>query len=125
MATLGEFLKSINKKTDVVDDLEVEHDYSGFFINRSMSYFLDTIFYANEMNMISRNCPKIQQYMFYYNGVRKRNRFSRWSKPEKESKKIKLIKESYGYNTEQAENVLPLLPTHELVRLAKLNFKGG
>ena len=46
-----EYLKAINesKKDIMVDDI-AEKEYNAFIINRGLSYFQDTILYANEMN---------------------------------------------------------------------------
>ena len=46
-----EYLKSINesKKDIMIDDL-AEKEYNSFIVNRGLSYFKDTILYANEMN---------------------------------------------------------------------------
>ena len=46
-----DFLKAINvsKKNLIVDDI-TEAEYKPFLVNRALSYFPDTILYANEMN---------------------------------------------------------------------------
>ena len=46
-----EFLNSINhsKKDVMVDDL-TEKSYNSFMVNRSLSYFPDTVGFANVMN---------------------------------------------------------------------------
>jgi hypothetical protein len=47
-----EYLNAINttKKDVMVDDVS-EKAYSPFMVNRGLSYFPDTILYANEMNL--------------------------------------------------------------------------
>ena len=46
-----DYLKAINetKKDIMVDDI-AEKEYNPFIINRGLSFFRDTILYANEMN---------------------------------------------------------------------------
>ena len=46
-----DYLNSINdtKKDIMVDDL-AEKDYNAFMVNRGLSYYNDTVIYANEMN---------------------------------------------------------------------------
>ena len=46
-----EYLNSINytKKDIIVDDI-TEKEYNSFMVNRSLSYFPDTVLAANEMN---------------------------------------------------------------------------
>ena len=47
-----EYLKAINitKKDVMVDDI-AENNYNSFIVNRSLSYFPDTVLFANEMNI--------------------------------------------------------------------------
>jgi hypothetical protein len=100
-----ELIKSIsNSKKDI---LENEKDYNAFMVNRGLSYFPDTVIYANEMNKYHHLDGDLQ-YQFLINIVRKRNRFSKWNKST-ESDDIKIIKDFYGYSNEKARDVLPLL----------------
>jgi hypothetical protein len=55
-----------------------ERYYDPFLTNRSLSYFPDTILYANEMN--SRHfLEKRLQYDYLFHGTGKRKRFSKWA----------------------------------------------
>ena len=46
-----EYLKAINEtKKDIMVDDVAEKQYNPFIINRGLSFFKDTILYANEMN---------------------------------------------------------------------------
>ena len=105
-----ELIKSIsNSKKDI---LENEKDYNAFMVNRGLSYFPDTVIYANEMNKYHHLDASLQ-YQFLINIVRKRNRFSKWNKST-ESEDIKTIKNYYGYSNEKARDVLPLLSNENL-----------
>jgi len=105
-----ELIKSIsNSKKDI---LENEKDYNAFMVNRGLSYFPDTVIYANEMNKYHHLDGRLQ-YQFLINIVRKRNRFSKWNKST-EPDDIKIIKEYYGYSNEKARDVLPLLSNEHL-----------
>ena len=105
-----ELIKSIsNTKKDI---LENEKDYNAFMVNRGLSYFPDTVIYANEMNKYHHLDASLQ-YQFLINIVRKRNRFSKWNKST-ESEDIKTIKNYYGYSNEKARDVLPLLSNENL-----------
>lgn len=53
--------------------------YVPFIINRSLSYFNDTVLFANEMNRHHSLPPKMQ-YDFYRHAMRPRKRFSKWAK---------------------------------------------
>ena len=91
-----EYVNAINstKKDIMVDDL-AEKGYSPYMINRSLSYFNDTVLYANEMNK-HHHLENRMQFDFFINIVRKRKRFSKWIKPQVEAN-VEVIKEYYGY----------------------------
>jgi hypothetical protein len=116
-----ELIKSIsNSKKDI---LENEKDYNAFMVNRGLSYFPDTVIYANEMNKYHHLDGDLQ-YQFLINIVRKRNRFSKWNKST-ESDDIKIIKDFYGYSNEKARDVLPLLSSKNLNILRNRIQHGG
>jgi len=98
-----------------------EKAYNAFMVNRSLSYFPDTIFFANEMNRYHHLDSKLQ-YQFLINIVRKGKRFSKWIKPE-QSTDIELIKECYGYSNEKAQEVVNLFTPQHLDYLERR--KGG
>ena len=116
-----EFIKSIsNTKKDI---LENEKDYNAFMVNRGLSYFPDTVIYANEMNKFHHLDNRLQ-YSFLINIIRKRNRFSKWNKSI-ESENINAIKRYYGYSNEKARDVLPLLSNENLNIIKGKIFHGG
>jgi hypothetical protein len=119
-----EYVNAINssKKDIMVDDL-AEKSYSSFTINRSLSYFNDTVLAANEMNK-NHHLDKKLQFHFLINIVRKRKRFSKWDKPELVSD-IEVVKEYYGYSNEKARQILPLLSSDQIMNLREKVFKGG
>ena len=119
-----EFLNSINdtKKDIMIDDLD-EKDYISFMINRSLSYFPDTVCIANEMNRYHHLDKKLQ-YHFLINIIRKRKRFSKWIKPDLDSD-IEVVKEYYGYSNEKARQVHNLLSSEQIEELRKKVNKGG
>jgi hypothetical protein len=106
----------------MVDDL-AEKAYVAFVINRQLSYFPDTIAVANEMN-IHHQLDNRLQFDFLINIVRKRKRFTKWSKPESESD-VEVVKEYYGYSNEKARQALSLLLPHQIDILRKKVNKGG
>jgi len=109
-----------NTKLDI---LENEKDYNAFMVNRGLSYFPDTVIYANEMNKFHHLDSRLQ-YTFLINIIRKRNRFSKWNKSD-ESEDINAIKEYYGYSNEKARDVLPLLSNESLkIIRGRINHGG-
>lgn len=116
-----ELIKSIsNTKKDI---LENEKDYNAFMVNRGLSYFPDTVIYANEMNRFHHLDQRLQ-YHFLINTIRKRNRFSKWNKSI-ESENINAIKQYYGYSNEKARDVLPLLSNENLKTIRGRIQHGG
>ena len=116
-----ELIKSISSsKKDILDN---EKEYNAFMVNRGLSYFPDTVIYANEMNKFHHLDSRLQ-FDFLINIVRKRNRFSKWNKSS-ESEDIKAIKEYYGYSNEKARDVLPLLSNENLKIIRRKIQYGG
>ena len=119
-----DYLKSItdSKEDIMVDDL-AEKDYNAFMVNRGLSYYNDTVIYANEMNKNSHINSRLQ-FDFLKQIIRKRKRFSKWNKADKLAD-IEVIKEYYGYSRDKAYQVLPLLSKDKIDHLRKKISKGG
>jgi hypothetical protein len=119
-----DYVNDINygKKNIMVDDV-AEKDYNAFIVNRALSYFNDTVLYANEMN-IHHSLDSKLQYSFLINIVRKQKRWSKWLKPN-DVTNLELIKEYYGYSNEKAKSVLSLLNDEQLQELKNRIYKGG
>jgi hypothetical protein len=110
-------------KKDVMVDPDMEKKYVPFMVNRSLSYFTDTVHMANEMNRYHHLDKKLQ-FQFLLNIVRKKKRFSKWVKPTTDSN-VDVIKEYYGYSNEKAIQILPLLSTDQLNIIKNKVNKGG
>tara|TARA_B100000965_G_C19585414_1_gene755510 strand:+ start:780 stop:1157 length:378 start_codon:yes stop_codon:yes gene_type:complete len=119
-----EFLNEINygKKDIMVDDI-AEKKYAPFMVNRSLSYFQDTVLMANEMNKYAHLDNRLQ-FDFFINIVRKKRRFSKWVKPDTQSD-VEVVKEYYGYSNEKARQALSLLTKENLNELKQKVYKGG
>jgi|TARA_B110000977_G_C10972932_1_gene453032 hypothetical protein len=119
-----EYLNAINttKKDLMVDDVS-EKAYSPFMVNRGLSYFPDTILYANEMNL-NHHIDSRLQFDFLINIIKKKRRFSKWAKPMN-IENLELIKEYYGYSNEKAKSVLSLLNDDQINELKMRIYKGG
>ena len=119
-----EYTNAINytKKNIMVDDI-AEKQYNPFMVNRTLSYFIDTVLMANEMNL-NHHLDNRLQFDFFINIIRKKKRFSKWNKPETVSD-VEVVKEYYGYSNEKARQVLTLLTSKQIDELKKKVFKGG
>lgn len=124
------FVNEINTgKRDIMLDQNGEHSdllekvYSSWLVNRSLSYFHDTVIQANEMNK-NHHLDSRLQFDYYINMIRKRKRFSKWIKPT-EIEDLAVVKETYGYSDEKARQVLDLLSDEQITELKRRNYKGG
>ena len=119
-----DFLNSINStKVNLFDkDPENINQYNGFLVNRSLSYFPDTVLISNEMNRLHHLDARLQ-YDFLINIVRKKKRFSKWDKPQ--STDIECIKEYYGYSDSKAKQIIGLLTSEQIQELKNKVNKGG
>ena len=119
-----QYLNAINdtKQDLMVDDL-AEKSYNSFMVNRGLSYFKDTVLFANEMNRHHHLDSRLQ-FDFLINIIRKRKRFSKWIKPDTLSD-VEVVKEYYGYSNEKARQVLTLLTSEQINDLKKKVYKGG
>ena len=124
MSNPFDYVNSINiTKKDIMPDDISEKSYPAFMVNRALSYFNDTVLYANEMN-VNHHIDNKLQYQFRINIVRKKKRFSKWLKPQ-EVNNLELIKEYYGYSNEKAKSVLPLFNDEQIELLKQRIYKGG
>jgi len=119
-----DYVNAINysKKDIMVDDLS-EKEYNPFIINKALSFFSDTILFANEMNKYHHLDSRLQ-FDFFINIIKKKQRFSKWLKPS-EVENLELIKNYYGYSNEKAKSVLTVLSNEQIDELKTRMNKGG
>ena len=125
MTELKDWLNSINftKEDLTFDDPDTSKDYPDYIFNRCLSGHLDTILFANQMNLYP-NLDKDMQYQFFLNSLRKRKRFSPWLRKDK-VENLNIIKRYYGYSNEKALQALRLLTTKQLDYIKKRLETGG
>ena len=106
------------------DVLENESDYAPFVVNRSLSYHMDCILYANQMNMNHGLSPKLQ-YQYLLNTVRPMKRkYAQWQKPSV-VKDMECVKEYFGYSNEKAKEALRILSNEQITLIKEKLEKGG
>ena len=122
-----DFLNDINygKKNLMIDDIDhqIEKQYLPFIVNKGLSYTMDTVIYANEMN-IRPNTDKKLQFDYLINTIRRNKRFPKWMKSE-ENENIRVIMDYYGYNVQRAKEVLSLHSMEEISQLKEKLDTGG
>ena len=125
MAKLGDFLTAINlsKVNLLEEDSLTEKEYVPFLINRTMSYFPDTVLYANEINLRGHLDNRLQND-YLLNSIRKKKRFSRWLKPELQND-VDVIKEYYSCNYKKAHEIAKILTSDQLSLIHKRMKRGG
>jgi hypothetical protein len=119
-----DFLNAINYTKDelIVDDI-TEKEYNSFMVNRGLSYFNDTVLFANEMNRY-HHLDNLLQFQFFINIIRKKKRFSKWAKAQALDD-VEVVKQYYGYSNEKARQVSTLLSADQINELKKKVYKGG
>ena len=123
-----DYVNAINTtKQDLIRDSGnialAEKDYSPFLTNRALSYFVDTILYANEMNR-ANHVDSILQNDYYLNSIRISKRFSKWAKPI-ESSDIESIQEYYKVNYNRALEISKVLTKEQIDHIKTRIIKGG
>lgn len=115
-------VKDINYDKKRLITAENENQYNAFLVNRSLSYFPETVLLAQEMNVNSHLDPLLQ-HDYLFSTVRKGKRFSKWSKEDK-VKEIELVAEYYGYGYKKAKEVYPLLTDDQVKHISNVLTKG-
>ena len=112
-----DFVNSINftKKNlmrDSDNDELSEKSYAPYLTNKSLSYFTDTLLYANEMNRMHFLDNKLQ-YEFFLNSIRKKKRFAKWAKADKNDDLV-MVSEYYQISLSKAKEAIRILSTEQL-----------
>ncbi len=111
MTEIRDFLISINEKKQV-DSFD---GYNPFSINRILTMFPDTLFYANEMNL-NHHIPKKWNHDYYFYSIRKRKRQGYSVKPETNDD-LRAIMTYFKMSPRKAREVLSILPSSEIKKI--------
>ena len=125
MTELKDWLNSINftKENLIEQDETLKKDYPPYIINKCLSGHVDSILYANEMNL-HHSLDKDMQYSFYLNSLRKRKRFSPWLRKDK-IEDLNCVKQYYKYSTEKALQALKILSKEQITFIKQRLETGG
>jgi hypothetical protein len=123
-----EYVNCINtSKKDIIRGSEnpdlAEKQYVPFMVNKALSYFADTIMYANEMNS-SHHVDSILQNDYYLNSIRSSKRFSKWAKRE-ENSDVDCIQEYYKVGYIKALEISKILSREQINHIKIKIIKGG
>jgi hypothetical protein len=113
------------KKNVLVDEFDIkEYKKQAYMVNRSLSYHMDCVLYANEMNINSSIDPDMQ-YQYLLNTVRSMKRkFQPWQKSEAD-KDIEYVKQYFGFSNEKAKEALRILNDEQIAEIKTKTAKGG
>jgi len=89
------------------NDELAEKEYVGYLVNRTLSYYTDTILYANEMNR-HPEIDGIMQYEYLLHSIRPSKRFSKWAKSTT-SQETLAISKYFNVNLRRAEEYRKIL----------------
>ena len=123
---LGDYLNAINYTKEPLldtDDESVEKGYTPFVVNRCLSYFIDTVLYANEMNRRPETDKKMQ-FDYLQRSIRKNKRYSKWLKQES-VENLDIIKQYYGYSDTKAKEVMDILTSDDIEYMRNQLNTGG
>ena len=135
--SLFDFISNVNEGRsgkNLMVDVKVDPDempgdcvsktYSTFMVNRAMSQHADTIFIAQELNLLNSLHPKMH-YDFARNVIRGKKRYGKWAKSPKDPVMVELLMEHYNYNRRRALEALDLMTKEDLNKLKKRYDQGG
>lgn len=122
---LSDYLKAINEtKEPLMDEPEWgKSSYPPFVVGRCLSYFPDTVFPVNEVN-IRPGMDSKMHFDFLRCSIRKRKRFSKWLKREEDPRVTALV-EYYGFSAKKAREALTILSEEQVREITEAVFKGG
>ena len=123
---LSDYLNAINvNKEPLLDESETytKQSYPPFVVTRCLSYFPDTLFAANEVNIRPHMDSKMH-FDFLRGAVRPRKRFSKWLKREEDERVAALI-EYYGFSSRKAREALMVLTEEQISEIVEATSKGG
>jgi hypothetical protein len=112
----------VNMMQGTANDVLAEKSYNAYMVNKGLSYFPDTIEYANMMNGHWQLDNKLA-YSFYLNILRPKKRFAKWVKKQ-DNDDLNAVSLHYGYNYEKAKTALKLLTPDQIIKIKERLEKG-
>ena len=112
--------KNLMRNSD--NDELAESGYVPYITNKSLSYFPDTLFLSQAMN-IHHGLDNLLQYEYLLNTVRPKKRFAKWVKPE-DNDDLEIIKMYFGYSNKKAEQALKILSSDVIKEIREKITRG-
>lgn len=124
-----DFVKDIQRgKRDVIRNSEnpakAEALYNAYIVNRALSFYPDSIMYANEVNQRA-DMPGLLQFDYLINTVRSMKRDHTWIKKTPQDEDVLAIAEYLGMSPKRAQEAMKVLTRDQLEELKSRTMKGG
>lgn len=101
-----------------------DSEYPKFIINRALSYFADTIMFANLANVHLNNVPNATHFDFYRFGVPRKKRFSKWGK-KLVDQDVEMLSRYYNCSIIKAIEYSSILTAAQISKIKqKLDYGG-
>lgn len=119
----------LSSKKDLIRDSDnpelAEKGYNAYLTNKALSFYTDTIMYANDMNQY-HHLDNALQYSYLINTIRSMKRKHTWFKKDKSDDEcIELIQQFYKVNVNRAKEIAAILSEEQMKLLRKTIIKGG
>lgn len=92
--------------------------YSPYLINKYFSFFPDTLFLAQQMNL-NPDLRESDQYCFYINTIRPKKRYHKWLK-KNNSQAYMMVRKHYGYDDRKTKQALKVLSDEQIDTIIKI-----
>jgi len=114
----------LQTKKNVFNDERDYKDYKPYMVNRALSFHMDCVLYANEMNLYP-GLDSDMQYQYFLNTIRPMKRkFQPWQRQEV-LKDLECVKQYFGYSDEKAKDALRILTDDNLAEIKARTNIGG
>ena len=128
MASIFDYANAVSHtKEDIIRTAEnpevAEKAYNAYMTNRALSYHIDTVLFANDMNQ-NGHLDNIIQFDYLFNSIRPKKRFARWVKPEK-NEDIEAVMQAFQYRRERAIQAMKTLTDEDLLEIHAALDRGG
>jgi hypothetical protein len=124
-----DYVKDIQRgKKDIIRNSEnpsrMEAGYNPFMVNRALSFYPDSILYANEMNRRG-GLDGLLQFDYLINTVRSMKRDHQWIKKSGSDSDAEMLAEYFGMSPQKVHEALRVLTRDQLDDIRKRTIKGG
>lgn len=114
----------LQTKKYVLQDEQDVKKYDAFIVNKALSFHVDCILYANQLNLY-HELDNDLQFQYLLNTIRSMKRkYQPWQKAEV-NKDLEPIKEYFGFSNEKAKQALRVLNNEHITLIKEKTNKGG